>query len=64
VSVYTHCRKGVAMQAFDALPPRLREMARQDPGLNVGFLLVALDDGMTENEVITMLKEGREWWTT
>lgn len=64
MSVYTQNRKGLAMQAFDALPPRLREMARQNPDLNVGFLLVAVDDGMTEDEIITMVKEGREWWAT
>lgn len=63
MSVYTRCRKGFAMQAFDALPPRLRELARQNPDLNVGFLLVSVDDGMTEEEIITMVKEGKEWWT-
>lgn len=63
MSVYTNSIKGVAMQSFDALPPQLRKMARQDPDLNVGFLLVALDDGMTEEEVIRMIKEGKEWWT-
>lgn len=64
MSVYTHTIKGAVMEAFDALPPRLREMARQDNHLNVGFLLVALDDGMTEDEIIRMIKGGNSWLTT
>lgn len=50
------------MQQFDALPPRLRQLVRDNPDLNPGFLLIALDDEMSEDEVIQMIQEGRAWW--
>ena len=53
----------MAMQMFDALPPRLREIVRQTPELSVGFILVALDDGMTEDEIINSIKKGNSWLT-
>jgi hypothetical protein len=61
VSIYSKDRKGVAMQMFDELPPRLRKVAREKPELSVGFLLVALDDGMTEDEIIESIKGGTSW---
>lgn len=53
----------MAMQMFDALPPRLRQVARENPDLSVGFLLVALDDGETEDEIIEAIKGGTSWMT-
>lgn len=63
MSIYSKNRKGVAMQMFDALPPRLRQVARENPDLSVGFLLVALDDGETEDEIIEAIKGGTSWLT-
>jgi hypothetical protein len=51
------------MQMFDHLPPRLRQIVRDDTALNVGFILVALDDGMSEDEIIQQIKEGSGWIT-
>jgi hypothetical protein len=51
------------MQMFDHLPPRLRQLARENRDLNVGFILVALDDGMTEDEIVKAIKEGSSWLT-
>lgn len=62
MKIYTPDIKGVAMQQFDALPPRLRQMVRENPELNPGFILVALDDEMSEDEIINMIQEGRAWW--
>lgn len=62
MKVYTPDMKGAAMQQFDALPPRLRQMVRDRPELDTGFILVALDDGLSEDEVVNMIQEGRAWW--
>ena len=63
MSVYTRNHYGVGMQMFDHLPPRLRQLARDNHDLNVGFILVALDDGMTEDEIVKAIKEGSSWLT-
>ena len=60
---YNSSRFGVGMQMFDHLPPRLRQIVRDDTALNVGFILVALDDGMSEDEIIQQIKEGSGWIT-
>jgi len=48
---------------FDHLPPRLRQLARENRDVNVGFILVALDDGMSEDEIIQAVKRGDKWLT-
>lgn len=51
------------MQMFDLLPPRLRQLAREDNEVNVGFILVALDDGMTEDQIIDAIRRKDGWLT-
>lgn len=63
MSVYTPSRYGVTMQMFDALPPRLRAVVRDNPDLNPGFILVAMDDEMSEDEIIEAIKGGSSWLT-
>lgn len=48
---------------FDQLPPRLRQLARENNDVNVGFILVALDDGMTEDEIIEAIRRNEGWLT-
>lgn len=63
MSVYTQNHYGVGMQMFDHLPPRLRQLARENNDVNVGFILVALDDGMTEDEIIEAIRRNDGWLT-
>lgn len=63
MSVYTLDRFGVGMEMFDALPPRLRALVRENPELNPGFILIAMDDEMTEDEIIEAIKGGQSWLT-
>lgn len=60
---YSPTRYGVGMQMFDSLPPRLRAAARENPDANVGFILVALDDGMSEDEIIDAIRRKDGWLT-
>lgn len=62
MTVYTPGRHGYAMELFDQLPPRLREYVRTNQHLNVGLLLIALDDGATIDEVIELTENGKGWW--
>jgi hypothetical protein len=62
VSVYKRNRFGFSMADFDALPPKLRDLVRQNPPLNAGLLLIALDDGATVEEVIELTQNGKGWW--
>jgi hypothetical protein len=62
VSVYSKTQKGYAMMNFDSLPPRLRDLVREDPNIDAGFILIAIDDGMPEDEIIEETKQGTAWW--
>jgi hypothetical protein len=64
VRIYTSTPRGLAMMQFDLLPPRLREIVRENPDISAGFLLVALDDEMTEDEIVHLTKQGTAWWIT
>lgn len=59
---YSSNRFGFSMADFDALPPKLRDLVRQDRTLNAGLLLIALDDGATVDEVIELTSNGKGWW--
>jgi len=59
---YSPGRHGYAMELFDQLPPRLRDFVRTNHELNVGLLLIALDDGMLPEEIIEQTNNGRGWW--
>ena len=59
---YMPGRHGYAMELFDQLPSKLRDYVRHNEHLNVGHLLIALDDGMLVDDIIEQTANGKGWW--
>lgn len=66
MTTYTNSIAGYIMQAYDELPQRLRELVRENVELKLdpALFIIALEDGMSEDEIIDLTKNGRGWWMT
>jgi len=66
MTTYTNSIAGYIMQAYDELPQRLRELVRENVELKLdpALFIIALEDGMSEDEIINLTKNGRGWWMT
>ena len=64
MTTYTNSIAGYIMQAYDELPQRLRELVRENVELKLdpALFIIALEDGMSEDEIIDLTKNGRGWW--
>lgn len=62
MSVYSKGSVGQIMEIYDSLPPKLRALIRGDLKIDPTLLIVALEDGMSEDEIVLETKNGRGWW--